>query len=74
MAQAVARPETPLTLSLPRVEIRSAPTPRDRRIQAELDAALEAIRAGHVTSRGMEDQLGLSYQTVLRMLRILRAK
>lgn len=40
-------------------------------IEAELDVIVQAIQAGHTTSRGMADHLGMGYQTVLRRLREL---
>ncbi|MGV1010617.1 MAG: ATP-binding protein [Dermatophilaceae bacterium] len=44
---------------------------RARRIEAELQAVLEAIRAGNVTSRAMQGQLGLSYAAINRRVNTL---
>ncbi|WP_063711943.1 ATP-binding protein [Nocardia sp. BMG111209] len=38
---------------------------------SELDAIVQAIRAGHTTTRSLETALGMNYQTVLRRLRKL---
>ncbi len=40
-------------------------------IEAELDAIIQAIRAGHDTARSLESALGMDYQAVLRRLRKL---
>lgn len=40
-------------------------------IEAELDVIVQAIQAGHTTSRGMAEHIGMGYQTVLRRLREL---
>lgn len=37
-------------------------------ISADLDAIVQAIRAGHVTARAIEKALGMNYQAVLRRL------
>ncbi len=42
------------------------------RVETELAAVLEAVRAGYTTSRAIAAQLGLSYQTTLRRIRVLR--
>lgn len=58
-------------LALPGLEIPvAAAVPREG-IEAELDVMVQAIRAGHATSRGMAEHLGMGYQTVLRRLREL---
>lgn len=38
----------------------------------QLAAVVEAIRAGHTTSRAIASQLGLSYPTTLRRIKALR--
>jgi ATP-dependent DNA helicase RecG len=40
-------------------------------IEADLDAVIQAVRAGHVTARGISEHLGIGYQIVLRRLRSL---
>lgn len=47
---------------------------RARRIEAEMNSVVEAIRAGHVTSRAIERQLGLNYATVVRRINALLAQ
>lgn len=46
---------------------------RQQRIDAQLAAVLEAIRAGHTTARAIGDQLGLGYQPTLRRINTLRS-
>lgn len=46
--------------------------PRRQQIDTQLAAVMEAIRAGHTTSRAIQEQLGLSYQTTMRRIRRLR--
>lgn len=43
-------------------------------IEAELNVIVQAIQAGHTTSRGMADHLNMGYQTVLRRLRELEER
>lgn len=52
--------------------VQPAPHPRRAGIEAELDAIVQAIRAGHTTARSIGAQLGIGYQTVLRRLTVLR--
>jgi predicted HTH transcriptional regulator len=40
-------------------------------LNADLDAIIQAILAGHVTARSLESVLGLNYQAGLRRLRKL---
>lgn len=58
-------------LALPGLEIPVAAAAPREGIEAELDVIVQAIRAGHATSRGMAEHLGMGYQTVLRRLREL---
>ncbi|WP_166389141.1 hypothetical protein [Nocardioides ochotonae] len=58
-------------LALPGLEIPVAAAAPREGIEAELDVIVQAIRAGHATSRGMAEHLGRGYQTVLRRLREL---
>lgn len=55
-------------LALPGLEIPVAAAAPREGIEAELDVIVQAIRAGHTTSRGMAEHLGMGYQTVLRRL------
>lgn len=64
----VAQPDDLFSTSRPTTE----PASRIPRVETELAAVLEAVRAGHTTSRAIADQLGLSYQTTLRRIRVLR--
>lgn len=48
------------------------PAVRLSRVETEMAAVLEAVRAGHTTSRAIAGQLGLSYPTTLRRIRVLR--
>lgn len=59
----------PLTLDFPAAA--TAPGPRQARIDAELQSVIEAIRAGHTTSRSIAAQVGLSYPTAIRRLNTL---
>lgn len=59
----------PLTLDFTAAE--TARGPRQARIDAELHSVMEAIRAGHTTSRSIVAQLGLSYPTTIRRLNTL---
>lgn len=40
-------------------------------VAVELDAIVQAIRAGHGTARAIESALGMNYQAILRRIRIL---
>ena len=48
-----------------------APASRQRRIESELEAVLQAVRAGHVTVRALSERLGLSYTTATRRVNAL---
>ena len=52
----------------------NAPAPGQSGIEADLDVIVQAIQAGHVTSRGLADHLGMGYQSVLRRLRELEKR
>jgi len=60
-------------LPLPGLEAATAASEAIERegIEAELDVIVQAIQAGHTTSRGMAEHIGMGYQTVLRRLREL---
>ncbi|MEU0312801.1 ATP-binding protein [Nocardioides sp. NPDC006273] len=59
-------------LPLPGLEDPAGPDDSERTgIEAELDVIVQAIRAGHTTSRGLSEHLTMGYQTVLRRLREL---
>ena len=59
-------------------ELHSAPTSPDVRVhqgvEADLDIIIQAIQAGHSTSRGLAAHLGMPYQTLLRRLRELETR
>ena len=57
---------------LPEVLI-SAPASGQRRIASELEAVLQAVRAGHVTVRALSERLDLSYTTATRRVNALLA-
>lgn len=63
-------------LSLPGLEsaVATPDTTEREGIEAELDVIVQAIRAGHTTSRGMAEHIGMGYQTVLRRLRELEER
>jgi ATP-dependent DNA helicase RecG len=63
-------------LPLPRSEsaVATPDTIERAGIEAELDVIIQAIQAGHSTSRGMAEHIGMGYQTVLRRLRELEAR
>lgn len=43
-------------------------------VEADLDIIVQAIQAGHTTSRGLAEHLGMGYQTVLRRVRELETR
>lgn len=55
----------------PLVPVAGVGTARRRRIESELQAVIEAIRAGHVTVRAISERLGLSYPTTTRRINAL---
>lgn len=57
-------------LPLPRSEDARQPSGRTG-IEADLDVIVQAIQAGHLTSRSLAEHLGMGYQSVLRRLREL---
>ncbi|HMR47764.1 MAG TPA: hypothetical protein PKE40_00655 [Arachnia sp.] len=46
-------------------------SPERAGIEADLDAIIQAIQAGHTTSRSLVEHLGMGYQSVVRRLREL---
>jgi len=48
------------------------PSKRQQKLDTQLAAVLEAVRAGNTTSRAIAAQLGLGYQTTLRRIKLLR--
>ncbi|CAN5578389.1 ATP-binding protein [soil metagenome] len=64
-------PDRQLPAMLPFYPANTPTGPRQQRIDAELQSVIEAIRAGHITSRSIAAQLGLSYATAIRRLNTL---
>lgn len=61
--------ETPTVFTVTRDQQPFAPPgQRARRIDSELGAVVEAIRAGNVSTRAIADRLGLSYATTTRRI------
>ncbi len=53
------------------VRQQAAPASAQVGVEADLDAIVQAIQAGHATSRGLAEHLGMGYHSVLRRLREL---
>lgn len=64
-------PDRRLPLKLDFSAAATARGPHGARIDADLQSVIEAIRAGHTTSRSVAAQLGLSYPTTIRRLNTL---
>ena len=66
--------QTPILVTAPRgQQPLGPPGQRARRIDSELGAVIEAVRAGNLSTRTIADRLGLSYATTTRRINRLLA-